>query len=178
MIRIYLDSSAFVKRFNEEDGSEIVRGIFDRCEMGELVVVLSQWTINETVVAFDKVRRMSKRVTANDVNNKMIDVISWVENRRREGKVELVGIDDDLIANSMGFIRFNHLSADDSVHAYCAAMGRSNLILMDDKRFSYWLKNPDSQSQEDEGVRPHYSYHVINLSEPDDVEKLKKKLAE
>jgi len=83
--------------------------------------------------AFDKLLRIiktknfknkeQKELKPKDIDNMRIDTVSWVHNMNREGKAEMVGINDQLITNSMGFIRFNHLSADDSLHAYCAAMG-------------------------------------------------------
>lgn len=162
MIRIYLDSSAFLKRFNEEPGSEIIMEVFEKCEMGKITVVISQWTINETIVAFDKLTRMSKGVNFNEINYKIIEAISWIENRKREGNVELVKINDELISNSIAFIRFNHLSADDAMHAYCAIMGMTNVLLMDDSRFSYWLKTQMS-SQKRRKIQDQNTHTTLSI---------------
>ena len=101
-----------------------------------------------------------------------MDAISWIENNRQTGNVEIVLIDDDLITHSARFIRFNHLSADDALHAYCAGAADSDLLLMQDSRFAYWLKNPDVVGREEERMRPKYHYHVIDLNDRSDAELL------
>lgn len=130
-MRIYLDSSALVKKFSKEEGSEIIEEIFKKCEGGKLVLVVSQWTINECITAFDKSFKRGD-IDGYQMNSDIIDLVSLIENLRRKGCVEIVPIYDDTITQSVGFIRFNHLSADDSLHALCAMLGSSNMLLMHD----------------------------------------------
>ncbi len=54
MIRVYLDSSAFVKEFSEEIGSEIAHKLFTACENGKIELATSQWTIGESIAAIDR----------------------------------------------------------------------------------------------------------------------------
>ena len=67
-MRSYLDTSAFVKRYCQEEGSEIVNEIF---ESGNEIVT-SYWTLAEATAAIDrKVIRAAKResLKAFDVEN-------------------------------------------------------------------------------------------------------------
>ncbi|MBD3159623.1 MAG: PIN domain-containing protein [Candidatus Lokiarchaeota archaeon] len=51
---VYLDTSALVKRFLEEEGTQIVDSLFDRCYDEELRLVLSQFNLGEAAVVFNK----------------------------------------------------------------------------------------------------------------------------
>ena len=48
-MRIYFDTSAFVKRYCEEEGSEIVNEIFESNE-----IITSYWTLAEATTAIDE----------------------------------------------------------------------------------------------------------------------------
>ena len=50
----YLDTSALVKRYVAEPGSNIVDEIFTRCYRGQSRLSLSYWSIAEAAVVFDK----------------------------------------------------------------------------------------------------------------------------
>jgi len=41
MKRVYLDTSAYLKEFSQETGSETISKIFLACERGEVVIVTS-----------------------------------------------------------------------------------------------------------------------------------------
>ena len=56
LLKMYLDSSAIVKRYILEPGSSAIDHVFDRCWVGELYVVTSVWNIGEVLGVLD-VRR-------------------------------------------------------------------------------------------------------------------------
>ncbi|MBS3794906.1 MAG: type II toxin-antitoxin system VapC family toxin [Candidatus Thorarchaeota archaeon] len=51
---IYLDTSALVKRFLEEEGTNIVDSLFDKCYDEKAKLVLSQFNVGEATVVFNK----------------------------------------------------------------------------------------------------------------------------
>ncbi len=53
---IYIDTSAFVKRYHIEAGSEKVNYIFREGMNGKRTIYLSYWVISETINAIDKHR--------------------------------------------------------------------------------------------------------------------------
>ena len=57
MLKLYLDTSAIVKRYVAEPGTETVDAIFDKAETGELTIALSLWNIGETLGVLDERRR-------------------------------------------------------------------------------------------------------------------------
>lgn len=59
-----MDSSAFVKEFSEEIGSEIAHRLFSMCEEGRIDLITSYWTIGESIAAVD--RKFRKRELTED----------------------------------------------------------------------------------------------------------------
>ena len=57
---IYLDSSAIVKRYVLEPGSQYVRSIYARAYEGEAKIPFSVWNIGEVLGALDRARRLGR----------------------------------------------------------------------------------------------------------------------
>jgi len=49
LLKVYLDSSAIVKRYISEPGTPVADKIFDKCWEGELLIATSIWNIGEDV---------------------------------------------------------------------------------------------------------------------------------
>ena len=50
----YLDSSAIIKRYIKEPGSEIIKQLYQRAYTGELKICFSIWNIGEVLGALDR----------------------------------------------------------------------------------------------------------------------------
>jgi hypothetical protein len=59
-MRYYLDSSALVKRYISEPGSDSVDDIFEGALFGSNVIIISYWNIGEAATVFDKFSRRTK----------------------------------------------------------------------------------------------------------------------
>lgn len=57
MKRLFLDSSAYVKIFSPEEGSQTVQKLLEAGKEGKAELVVSSWTINEAVAALDRKAR-------------------------------------------------------------------------------------------------------------------------
>ncbi len=57
---VYLDSSAIVKRYVSEPGSEYVRNIYRNAYSGELRVSFSLWNVGEVLGVIDKARTLDR----------------------------------------------------------------------------------------------------------------------
>ncbi|MEZ0248393.1 MAG: hypothetical protein ABWJ97_03890 [Thermoproteus sp.] len=53
----YLDSSALVKRYVKERGSDVVAGLFRKAYGGDAAMAFSVYNIGEVLTAFDKAAR-------------------------------------------------------------------------------------------------------------------------
>jgi len=54
LFKIYLDTSALIKRYLVEEGSDEVDSLFERAYKEKVVIVTSQWNVGEAAVVFDK----------------------------------------------------------------------------------------------------------------------------
>ena len=57
MIKIYFDSSAYVKLFKQEPGTESASLLFRLAHDKRIQILMSYWTINETSAAIDRTHR-------------------------------------------------------------------------------------------------------------------------
>ena len=59
MPRVYLDSSAIVKRYSKEEGSPAVHAVFRSAYVGRLNLVLSEWNVGEVLGVLQRKARES-----------------------------------------------------------------------------------------------------------------------
>lgn len=131
MARVYVESSAYVKAFANEKGSDYLRKIFDYAEKGKLETVTSQWTIGESLAAADrKYRRGEIRLSERDI------IVATILDRTMalvgEGKLTMIYTKQDLVSSSWRLITERYLSADDALHLFSATVGLSDLFISAD----------------------------------------------
>ena len=68
-MRIYLDTSALVKRYCEEVGSDVVNDVFE----SDNEIVTSYWTLAEAIAAIDK--KVAKRQISEEERDFVISVL-------------------------------------------------------------------------------------------------------
>ncbi len=103
---VYLDSSAVVKRYLVEDGTEAIDDIYRRAEAGEIRIALSLWNIGEILRAFMKTVRRGL------ITEKGAEVIAWAFLRetlklRGLGGLRILSVRGDLLARLIPLI-FRH----------------------------------------------------------------------
>lgn len=57
---VYLDSSAVIKRYVRESGSERIRDLYLSTYLGNTVLAFSLWNIGEILGALDKAQRLQR----------------------------------------------------------------------------------------------------------------------
>lgn len=167
-MQIYLDSSAYLKGFRNEEKSEIVHDIMELCEREKLKIVISTWTLAECMSVIDKACNNNK-ISADEMDDMIKRMLAFSYNNGRKGCLVLVRPDWNMMERSFAYIRWYHLSADDSLHAMCANVPPADILVLADKGFSYMLKNPEEPRDRQELLeRPKIHFKVSNLlHEPD-----------
>lgn len=56
----YLDTSAIIKRYVDEPGSDVVRSLYKRCYFGELRISFSIWNVGEVLGVIDRARMLGR----------------------------------------------------------------------------------------------------------------------
>lgn len=122
-MRIYLDTSAFVKRYCEEEGSDVVNDVF---ESGN-EILSSYWTLAEAIAAID--RKVAKRQISEEERDFAISVLfSDVFNR-----VTFVKISNEFIEAIIESILAHHISADDALQLFSCIICFSPILLASDR---------------------------------------------
>ena len=131
-MRIYLDTSAFVKNYHTEKGSDEIESIFEDAKNGKYTLVMSIWVISETINALDK-HRMRKELTQKELNKIVGTILSDISDLMDNNIVEIIDIETELLKVSWEFIINEHLSCSDSMHLVTALQKNCDLFLAADQ---------------------------------------------
>jgi predicted nucleic acid-binding protein len=123
-MRSYLDTSAFVKRYCQEKGSEIVNEIF---ESGNEIVT-SYWTLAEATAAIDR------KVTKGQISEEERDfVLSSLLSDVLDRGITFVKISNEFVEAIIEMILTHHISADDALQLFSCIISFSAIFLASDK---------------------------------------------
>jgi predicted nucleic acid-binding protein len=126
--RVYLDSSAIVKRYINEKGTPAVDEVFKKAEDKRLTIVLSVWNISEVIAVFDKYNRrgiIELRPTFDKFVNELRKLINI-------GSVETVDISSRVIFDSIEHVLRYHIYVADAVQiASCKSYGCEKFVTAD-----------------------------------------------
>lgn len=154
-MRIYLDKSAFVKRYCEEEGSGIINEIFK----SDNEIVTSYWTLAEAIAAIDK--KVAKRQISEEERDFVLSVLlSDVLDRN----ITFVKISNEFIETIIEKILAHHISADDALQIFSCIVSLSPIFLASDKGLI--------RAAKEEGLK------AFNVEDSEDRERLSKYLAE
>jgi predicted nucleic acid-binding protein len=147
--RIYVDTSAYVKTYLKEPGSDNVEAIFNLARQSTKIrIYMSYWVINEAIAVIYR-RYNHKPQTERDV------LISTILNLVADAKsnIIVVSINQNSIKETIGYISKYHLRAGDALHLCIANKFRCNYFITADHDFmSLGLSNLqvlDIQSHKD-----------------------------
>ena len=128
----YLDTSALVKRYVEEHGSEIIDSIFNDAYRGVKTISFSYWNIGEAAVVFDKYERMA------ELNAKKLlkELLREVKTLARLHKIMLVGVDPFILRKSIEIVLKHHIYVADALQLVSAIESRSKLFVTADKELA------------------------------------------
>ncbi len=132
-MNIYIDTSAYVKEYHDEPGSEIVHSIFENARNGLEVIIISLWTISETINTMD--RHFMRHELTEEEYNKVLgaifsDMLEMLENKN----LKIVEMDTNLVKLSWEYISSEHLSAADSLHLVTAIKSKVDKFYAADKK--------------------------------------------
>ncbi len=98
---VYLDSSAIVKRYLNEVGTDIVDQLFKRAEIRENILYFSIWNVGEVIGVFDRYNRVKKGKALIGLIDDFVNELSRLSNI---GSVETVGITLPIIFESVNIV--------------------------------------------------------------------------
>jgi len=128
----YLDTSALVKRYVEEPGSEFVSEIYGDAYRGIKKLAFSYWNIAEAAVVFDKYERMLG-LNAKEVTRNMLREIATLS---RLYRLLIINISPNILRDSIKLILKHHIYVADALQIATAKGINSPIIVTGDKRLA------------------------------------------
>ena len=131
--RVYLDSSALIKRYIKEKDSEIVEGLYKEAYSGEVRLITSLWNVGEALGVFDRSRRRGL------IDEKTYDFIrrallADIKRLSRLGVLELVPVHSMLLADAWNVLQRHHIYQADALQIVSAKYGSAEEFYTADKR--------------------------------------------
>jgi predicted nucleic acid-binding protein len=130
---LYLDTSALVKEYHDEEGSMYVHEIYRRAKEGKEKLFTSLWSISETINVLDK-HKMRRELTDEEFEIVIGAIFSDILDLKERGALEVIEVETDLVKMSWEMIIKEHLSSADALHLVTALNKKVNRFLAADSK--------------------------------------------
>jgi predicted nucleic acid-binding protein len=114
--KIFLDTSAYVKVFTQESGTQEVDQLMDLAHESRIQILLSVWAMNEAIAAVDRKCFQRRGITPDERDIILATIlkqgIDWADPNRN---VYFVPLDPATVNGSVELIYKLHISADDAL---------------------------------------------------------------
>ncbi len=130
-MRYYLDTSALVKRYIAEPGSEPVDVIFNGALDSENVIIISYWNIGEAATVFDKFSRRTKEQDTLKLMELMLDEFRDLS---RLQAIEISDLNNSILQDSIINVIKHHIYIADALQITTAKKENADIFVSADKR--------------------------------------------
>jgi predicted nucleic acid-binding protein len=148
-MRIYLDTSALVKQFSSETRGDVINTIFHKCREGDLIIVMSYWSLLEAMAAIDRKHHQRGEIRIDERDSALQTLLGYSYGLGLKETIELIPIPEAThLARMISIIITNkHLSADDSLQLVSARIGECEIFVLADNRFAKIVKEDEEQEK-------------------------------
>lgn len=129
----YLDSSAIVKRYVREAGSEVVRQCYMRAYAGEVMLAFSAWNLGEVLGAFDKAR-VDKRLGDDDYRTVKARFLLEVRRMLKLGILTIVPVKLRVLKKCWALVEKYHIYQADAIQVVSATLVNASSFVTGDRR--------------------------------------------
>lgn len=133
MKKIYLDTSAFFKIFVEEEATEVVERLILLAKEKKIQIVLSDWTINESIALVDENKRKGK-ITQAETQTILSEIVSMIKQEVEYENFVFVPITGNAIIESRIIIQDYHIAASDALHVFISGASQCDYFISADAK--------------------------------------------
>ena len=131
--RVYLDSSALIKRYVEESGSKVIQELYKKAYSGEIKLITSLWNVGEVLGVFDMKRRRGELAEkTHDFVRRAF--LTDIKRMSTIGVLEIVPVHSMLLADSWEIIERHHIYQADALQIVSAKYESAEEFYTADKR--------------------------------------------
>lgn len=125
----YLDTSALVKRYVTELGSDVVDGIFSSAYRGVSMISLSYWNIAEATVVFDKYERRFDL----DAKKLLRSLLREMKTLTRLHRLIVIGVSPSILREAVKLVLKHHIYVADALQITSAITSKSTTFTTGDR---------------------------------------------
>ncbi|MBS7612254.1 type II toxin-antitoxin system VapC family toxin [Candidatus Bathyarchaeota archaeon] len=132
-MKVYLDSSAIVKRYVSEPGSSTVDYVFDRGWIGDVSIAISIWNIGEVLGVLSERRR--RKWFSEEEFMKVFENFAGETVRLLRLKVlEVIPLSTSILIEAWPLILKDHIYEADAIQIQSCIYSNSNVLLSGDEK--------------------------------------------
>ena len=132
-MKVYLDSSAIVKRYVREEGTETVSEIYEKAFDGDVVLSFSMWNIGEVLVALDKYYRRGV-LSREDFALVLAGFRRETKRLLKLGLLKVVPVRSRLLVSTWKLVLRHGIYVADALQIVSARYAKADLMVTGDKR--------------------------------------------
>lgn len=130
---VYLDSSAIVKRYVLEEGTDIVKEAYAKALQGETKLAFSVWNIGEALGVLDIYQRR-KWLKEKDYKTARESLITETLRLIKIGLIKTIPVRTKLLTSSWSLIEKHHIYQADALQLVSAKYINADKLLSGDKK--------------------------------------------
>ncbi|WP_297417617.1 type II toxin-antitoxin system VapC family toxin [Thermococcus sp.] len=130
---VYLDTNAILKRYLDEEGSDVVKELFRDAYRGEVKLAFSFWNIGEVIGTLDK-RLRRGQLSRDEFDFLKKGFLAEVKRFTRLGVLEMVPVHSLILADAWKLIERYHLYQADALQIVSAKYVEARSFYTADKR--------------------------------------------
>lgn len=133
MLKLYLDTSIILKRYIAESGTETADIIFDKAEMGELMITISLWNIGEALGVLDEKRGkgwLTEKEFEVALNNFAEELVKLI----RLKTIEVIPILTPILTDTWNVIMNYHVYEADALQITTCMSNKNDALISSDER--------------------------------------------
>ncbi len=133
MLKLYLDTSAMLKRYISETGTETMDLIYDKAETGELIITISLWNIGEALGVLDEKRRegwLTEKEFKQTLNNFGEELLKLI----RLKSIEIVPVQSQILTDTWGPLMTYHVYEADALQIATCRQNKNNALISSDEK--------------------------------------------
>ncbi len=132
---VYLDTSAIVKRYIVEDGSDMVNELYEESLNGELALAFSVWNIGEVLGVFDKYYRRGW-ITKEDYRNAYLRFRAETRRLIKLNVLRIIPVKSKLLIKTWSLITKYHIYIADALQIVSAKTINADKLVTGDKKLN------------------------------------------
>ena len=134
-MKIFLDTSAYVKIFKRECGSSLIKKIIKLAQANKIQLYFSIWVLNESTAAIDKGCHQKNKINVQR-KNIIATILQETLIYSKFQNIIFVTLDFNIVKGSHKLIIEHHISADDALHFFTAYSEQCDHFICSDKHLT------------------------------------------